>query len=70
MYCAVNIPDATALRGLFATAQIIAENVTCLGNETSADQCNATVPAITPRCFDSFSGTAAGVRCTLGILNS
>ena len=49
-----------------ATAQIIAENVTCLGNETDASQCNATVPAMTPRCFTSFPGTAAGVRCAQG----
>ena len=63
-----NIPDATALRGLMATALIIVENVTCLGNETSTSQCNATVPAMTPRCFTSFPGAAAGVCCAQGIL--
>ena len=63
----INITDATALSGLSATSQIIAENITCLGNETSTTECNATVPVITPSCFDSFPGRAAGVRCAQGM---
>ena len=61
-----DIPDGTALSGLFATAPIVAENVICLGSEADASQCNYTSPIVTPRCFSTFS--AAGVRCTQGIL--
>ena len=67
LYLLSIVTDATALSGLSATSQIIAENITCLGNETSTTECNATVPVITPSCFDSFPGRAAGVRCTQGI---
>ena len=59
------ISEATPLSGLTAIGPIIAENVICFGNETSAVQCNFTAPPVSPRCSDSSN--AAGVQCTQGI---
>ena len=57
---------ATPLHGLVSRALTIAENITCIGNETHASQCGYTSPPATPRCYTESS--AAGVRCAQGII--
>ena len=56
------------MSGLGTTAPVGVEDVMCPSNATSASECNATSPPMTPRCFGNFS--AAGVRCIQGVYQS